>query len=237
MLGGLKRRLAQRRLQKFLSFASHGWLLVQRGRNYKLYPMERDNDADSYIVETEDGKEYYEDNLGMMRTLNGHPFGIATERGRPIVDAETAETAVAMDEKDDESKRLSPDSVVKIEDVMNHMTVGTLHPRDSDRSAKNPQFETRGTMHLPQSCDMTKADTVWRKPNGKPCSGSGRPTFGHTIARSLATSRHGISRMNGSNRSRPSRATQTAWPTSRSINSLPKRSQTAERTPSAGSPE
>jgi hypothetical protein len=134
MFRGLKKRLAQRRLQKFLSFASHGWLLVQRGRNYKLYPMERDNDADSYIVETEDGKEYYEDNLGMMRTLNGHPFGIATERGRPIVDAETAETAVAMDEKDDESKRLSPDSVVKIEDVMNHMTVGTLHPRDSDRS-------------------------------------------------------------------------------------------------------
>jgi len=134
MFEDLKWWRASRRLRKFLNYAENGWLLVQRGRNYKLYPMERDNDADSYVIETEDGKEYYEDNMGMVRTLNGHPFGIATERGRPIVDAETAETAAAMDDKDDEEQRLSPDTVLKVEDIMKHMTVGTLHPDDAERS-------------------------------------------------------------------------------------------------------
>jgi len=133
MFEDLKWWRASRRLNKFLNFADNGWLLVQRGRNYKLYPMERDNDADSYVIETEDGKEYYEDNMGMVRTLNGHPFGIATERGRPIVDAETAETAAAMDDKDDEEQRLSPDTVLKVEDIMKHMAVGTLHPDDAER--------------------------------------------------------------------------------------------------------
>jgi len=44
--------------------------------------------------------------------------------------------------------------------------------------AKNPQLEMRGTMHLPQNCDMTKADTVWRKPSGKPYRKDHRPPKG-----------------------------------------------------------
>jgi len=134
MLSGLKWWWNSRRFNKFLNYAEHGWLLVQRGRNYTLYPLERDIDADSYYIETEEGREYYEDNLGMMRSLNGHPFGIATDRGRPIVDAETARTAAGMDAKDDEERRLKPDSLLKVEDIMKHMTVGELHPKESERS-------------------------------------------------------------------------------------------------------
>jgi hypothetical protein len=134
MLDNLKWWRARRRFNKFLSFAEHGWLLVQRGRNYTLYPLNRDKDADAYYIETDDGKEYYEDNLGMMRSLNGHPFGIATDRGRPIVDAETATVATAMDKKDDEDRRLTPDTLLKVGDIMEHMTVGELHPKDSERS-------------------------------------------------------------------------------------------------------
>ncbi|MDR9381140.1 MAG: hypothetical protein RI560_05635, partial [Natronomonas sp.] len=95
------------------------------------YPLNRDSDADAYYIETEDGKQYYEDNLGMMRSLNGVPFGIATDRGRPIVDAETAKTAAAMDQKDDEDRTLSPDDTLKISDIMQHMTVGELVPEDA----------------------------------------------------------------------------------------------------------
>ncbi|MDR9395839.1 MAG: hypothetical protein RI571_16265, partial [Roseovarius sp.] len=122
MFQQLKWWRARRRFNKFLAFSDHGWLLVQHGRQYTLYPLERDSDADAYYIETEDGKQYYEDNLGMMRSLNGVPFGIATDRGRPIVDAETAKTAAAMDQKDDEDRTLSPDDTLKISDIMQHMT-------------------------------------------------------------------------------------------------------------------
>jgi len=133
MFEDIKMRLTRWHFNRFIKSAEHGWLLIQRGRNYQLYPMERDNDADAYVIETEDGKEYYEDNMGMMRTLNGHPFGIATERGRPIVDAETAQTAAAMDNKDDEEQRLSPETAIKVSDIQDHMTVGTLVPDDAER--------------------------------------------------------------------------------------------------------
>jgi hypothetical protein len=131
MFQQLKWWRARRRFNKFLAFSDHGWLLVQHGRQYTLYPLNRDSDADAYYIETEDGKQYYEDNLGMMRSLNGVPFGIATDRGRPIVDAETAKTAAAMDQKDDEDRTLSPDDTLKISDIMQHMTVGELVPEDA----------------------------------------------------------------------------------------------------------
>jgi len=131
MFEKLKWWRASRRFNKFLSFSPNGWLLVQHGRQYALYPIERDSDADAYYIETEDGKQYYEDNLGMMRSLNGVPFGIATDRGRPVVDAETAKTAAAMDQKDDEDRTLSPDDTLKLEDIMQHMTVGELVPEDA----------------------------------------------------------------------------------------------------------
>ncbi|HKJ86545.1 MAG TPA: hypothetical protein VKA06_10745 [Spirochaetia bacterium] len=134
MIEGLKWWRARRRFNKFLSFSEQGWLLVQSGKTYTLYPLNRDTDADAFYIETDDGREYYEDNLGMIRSLNGFPFGIATDRGRPIVDAEAAKTAAAMDQKDDEDRQLTEDSHLKVSDIMQHMTVGELHPRDSEKS-------------------------------------------------------------------------------------------------------
>jgi len=222
MFEDIKMRLTRWHFNRFIKSAEHGWLLIQRGRNYQLYPMERDNDADAYVIETEDGKEYYEDNMGMMRTLNGHPFGIATERGRPIVDAETAQTAAAMDNKDDEEQRLSPETAIKVSDIQDHMTVGTLVPDDAERKIAiiNP-------FHLTD--DEPRVGTASPSRNSKSYVDSGKRICGTTTRRSRATSRRETSRRCGTNRSQTPR-TPIAWRTSRSTSSPLKRMKSAPPT-------
>jgi hypothetical protein len=116
-----------RRKKKLASISNDGWLWVQRGNQYELEQLHRDSDADAYYVERDDGtKEFYEDNIGMMHTWQGVPFGIATDRSRVIADAETAQIAATVDQKEESNELVNEDSVFRLGDIMEHLTVGQI---------------------------------------------------------------------------------------------------------------
>ena len=128
-----------RRKKKLANISNDGWLWVQRGNQYELEQLHRDSDADAYYVERPDGsKEYYEDNIGMMHTWQGVPFGIATDRSRVIADAETAQIAATVDQKEESNELVDEDSVFRLGDIMKHLTVGQIDAQGQRAIIVNP---------------------------------------------------------------------------------------------------
>ena len=126
-MGRIRQWRINRLKDKLANVSNDGWLWVQRGNQYELEELHRDSDADAYYIETDDEtREYYEDNLGMMHSFRGAPFGIATDRARVITDGETAQIATAMDQKDDNNELVTEDSVFRLGDIMQHLTVGQI---------------------------------------------------------------------------------------------------------------
>ena len=62
----------------------------------------------------------------MMHSFRGAPFGIATDRARVITDGETAQIATTMDQKDENNELVTEDSVFRLGDIMEHLTVGQI---------------------------------------------------------------------------------------------------------------
>lgn len=139
-LGGLR----QRALDYVLSAsASDGWLLVQRGNKYTLEEATYDSDADAYRTGGGDEDElFFEDQAGRMHTFRGVPFGICNDEFRPILDADTAKTATAVDEKVTDGGKLAPQSSIKVSDVMKRMRVGTVSTQDGVAHIVNPYHHT-----------------------------------------------------------------------------------------------
>jgi len=126
-MGRIRQWRINRLKDKLANISNDGWLWVQRGNQYELEELHRDSDADAYYIETDDDtREYYEDNLGMMHSFRGAPFGIATDRARVITDGETAQIATTMDEKEENNELVTEDSVFRLGDIMQHLTVGQI---------------------------------------------------------------------------------------------------------------
>ena len=84
----IQRWMADRRLRKALRSNRHGWVLTQRGNEYDIEPIQREEDTGMYL--TADSDEYIEDHAGMMHTLEGVPFGL--RRDDSIYSSESAVT-------------------------------------------------------------------------------------------------------------------------------------------------
>jgi hypothetical protein len=127
MIDRIRRWLNDRRLRKFLSSTTHGWLLFQKGREYELKELGYDEALDCYFIQDEDGEElYFEDELGRMGSLEGVPIGLASSQGRPIVDVQDAEHATAFDEKSTDKKPLQDEDVVTVKQMRDSLQVARL---------------------------------------------------------------------------------------------------------------
>lgn len=122
-----------------LNRRDEGWLLVQSGNEYVLEPVDYDADADAFIIER-DGEEdqFFEDNMGMMHSLFGVPIGLATDEARPIVDADSAKTASAADQKVTDGGIMAKEETLEVGEVMNRMKVGTVQTGNGIAHLINP---------------------------------------------------------------------------------------------------
>jgi len=126
-MGRIREWRINRLKDKLANVSNDGWLWVQLLELVLVAPLHRDSDADAYYIETDDEtREYYEDNLGMMHSFRGAPFGIATDRARVITDGETAQIATTITEKDQNNELVTEDSVFRLGDIMKHLTVGQI---------------------------------------------------------------------------------------------------------------
>lgn len=117
-------------LRKILQSNREGWIMTQRGTTYDLDPVERDSDANCYKIGSGDDVEYVEDTAGMMHSLEGVPLGLRLEGERPIVDIESAESAVAHDQKVMDGGEIEP--VSKEDAVSPEPSVDDLSGFDMD---------------------------------------------------------------------------------------------------------
>jgi hypothetical protein len=115
-----------------------GWLLVQSGNTYRFEPVDYDTDAGAYTIDGEDGEQYFEDVAGQMRQLDGVPVGLAADDSRLIVDAETAKTATAVDDKVEDRGVLSPEEELSVSEIMNSMKVGSVQTANGVSHLINP---------------------------------------------------------------------------------------------------
>ena len=118
----IQRWMADRRLRKALRSNRHGWVLTQRGNEYDIEPIEREEDTGMYV--TADSDEYIEDNAGMMHTLEGVPFGLRRDDSRPIVDVVAAQVAEGAASKLPDGGTIAEDDRFTIEEISERLLVG-----------------------------------------------------------------------------------------------------------------
>jgi hypothetical protein len=117
-----------------------GWILMQRANRYELEAIEFDSDADAYRIKESD--EYLEDNVGMMHTLFGVPFGLASDQGRPVVDIDAAQTASGIDHKITDGGTIDLEQRMSIQDIMDHFKIGTVQTSQGPAHIVNPFHAT-----------------------------------------------------------------------------------------------
>ncbi|MDR9412619.1 MAG: hypothetical protein RI531_08400, partial [Haloferacaceae archaeon] len=137
MFEKLTRWRNERRLKKILKTNRDGWLLVQRGNQYHLQPVEHDADADALVVQWDEAAEYYEDHAGAMRTLHGIPFGLACDQARPVVDADAASKVSAVDKKLTDGGDIANERMTW-KDVIERFQVGYVDRQDGRNWIVNP---------------------------------------------------------------------------------------------------
>ena len=84
----IKQIVALWHLKRFLKANKTGWVITQRGNEYSIEPIKRD-EAGTY--ETIGTEETVEDNAGLMHNLHGVPLGLRVDDQRPIVDVLAAQ--------------------------------------------------------------------------------------------------------------------------------------------------
>jgi len=86
----IKQWIAIWHLKKFLKSNKTGWVITQRGNEYSIEPIKR-NELGGY--DTIGTDEVVEDNAGLMHNLMGVPLGLRVDDQRPIVDVLSAQVA------------------------------------------------------------------------------------------------------------------------------------------------
>jgi hypothetical protein len=84
----IKQILALWHLKRFLKANKTGWVITQRGNEYSIEPIKRDETGAYETIGTE---ETVEDNAGLMHNLHGVPLGLRVDDQRPIVDVLAAQ--------------------------------------------------------------------------------------------------------------------------------------------------
>jgi hypothetical protein len=118
----IKRWWAERHIRKGLRSNANGWVLTQRGKEYDIEPITREEDTGMYV--TEDTDEYIEDNAGMMHTCHGVPFGLRRDDSRPIVDVVAAQVADGAARKLPDGGTINETDQFTIEEISKRLLVG-----------------------------------------------------------------------------------------------------------------
>jgi len=118
----IKRWWTDRHLRKALRANAEGWVLTQRGNEYQIEPITREQDTGMY--KTVDSEEYIEDHSGMMHTLKGVPFGLRRDDSRPVVDVVAAQVAQGAAAKLPDGGTITADDTFTIEEISERLLVG-----------------------------------------------------------------------------------------------------------------
>jgi len=118
----LTRWWADRRIRRALRSNGEGWVLTQRGNEYRIEPITREEDTGMY--KTEDSDDYIEDNAGMMHTLMGVPFGLRRDDSRPVVDVVAAQVGEGAASKLPDGGTISAEDTFTIEEISERLLVG-----------------------------------------------------------------------------------------------------------------
>jgi hypothetical protein len=125
-------------MKKILKSNKEGWVLTQKGTEYELEPLERDDDSDAFKIKGEDDDEadFAEDNGGLMHNFRGVPFGLRLDTHRPLVDVETARAAHESETRIADGGQLEPDVADALSKVQNRIVVGRNEERVGDNLIK-----------------------------------------------------------------------------------------------------
>lgn len=125
-LAGKNDGLRDTLLRKIVRSNPDGWVWEQRGEQYKLRPLTYDEGADQYRIGSKEDAEY-KDEVGLMHSFKGVPFGLALKEKRPMVDIETAAAAEGASKMIPDGGNLSHNQTLTPDEIQDRLGVGRLH--------------------------------------------------------------------------------------------------------------
>jgi len=117
----IKQWIAIWHLKKFLKANKTGWVITQRGNEYSIEPIKR-NELGGY--DTIGTDEVVEDNAGLMHNLMGVPLGLRVDDQRPIVDVLSAQVGKEVAHKLPDGGEIKQGEQFTIEQLQDMLMVG-----------------------------------------------------------------------------------------------------------------
>jgi len=137
---GLADRFADVLLKRILKSNKTGWCLSQYGNQYELEPLAWDDDENAYHVkgQSEDERDYIEDENALMLSLLGVPFGLRLASYRVMADIESATAGHEVAERVADGGELEDDESLSLDDIKERLVIGTREEGNVKHVYANP---------------------------------------------------------------------------------------------------
>lgn len=113
-------------LRQILRSNRTGWALVQRGNEWSLDKLTRDEDTGAYRIGSESDAEWVTDPGDMMHSWHGVPVGLKLEEKRPMVDVQAAAASHEAAEASTDGGAITAEDTYTATDLQEKLVVGSM---------------------------------------------------------------------------------------------------------------